>query len=422
MPRDADRIVSGFGALSEGLGRFGQQMREDEEKRLGRAEKMHQELRPLPPEQANIYQQLSSSGMGLQDMQQEFRQRRQAGEDPRAIAIDFKLRMQGRAQGPAAPGQNMFLGSPQQETPEPYPMGQGQRVNQMGGPVGGATTSLQRPPMMRDVASLGDLQDIASKQMAGQAAMSRAQGGMQDDAWREELARANLEARLRGLDLGAQRVQQGWGNLGMRGQEFGRRENLDYAKMAGEAPFVVPRLRTLIGQAPMRGPEAGDYIARRAADVLGGRLGGLVRIGADATLSQDERNFRREVAQVVQGYRRGEFGSQVTGLEMQVSDMLAGEQLSVDDTIAALQALEQLTSNRLSRAQATVPGAAARIESGTSAINRGGGPTISPLPSRQSSLPSLPSSAGSPGPGWVRQRNKTTGQERWFNPTTGESR
>src|SRR5688572_2823005 len=100
MARDADYIVGGFQGLGQSLQGVGQQMREDEEKRLGRAEKLHQELRPLPPEQAGAYQQLAGGvpGTDPQAMREEFLARRRAGEDPKRIAIEFKLRMQGRQQ------------------------------------------------------------------------------------------------------------------------------------------------------------------------------------------------------------------------------------------------------------------------------------------------------------------------------------
>jgi hypothetical protein len=398
MPRDVDYIIGGFNTLGSGLQGLAQQEEERRKEREGRAEKLHQELRPLPPEQADIYRELVT--------------RLKRGEDPQRVAIEVRARRQGllggggqmppnrmpNAQGPGGMSIPMMQPPDMTQEPEPYP-----EPAPMVGQMSQGTPPAQRTPTMRDLGSLQQLTTLANK------------GGLTaDDAWKEELARARLEesrlsrgqrrdlyelghgARVRGLDQRDRSLGQTDWALSQRAEEHDFREGMAYNKLAGDAPFVVQRLRTLVAQAPTRGPGAEDYIARQFGAVMGGRLGVLTSVVADAALTQDERNFRREVDQAVQGYRRGEFGSQVTGYEMAIVDVLAGKQLSIEDTIAALTALERLTNYRLGRAQETVPEAAQRIESGTEALNRQGGPRIAPLPAPLPNPSAAPQAAQSP--------------------------
>jgi hypothetical protein len=430
MARDVDYIIGGFQTLGSGLQGLAQQEEERRKEREARAEKLHQELRPLPAEQADIYRELVT--------------RLRRGEDPQRVAIEVRARRQGLlggggqmppnrmpdARGPGGMSIPMMRPPDVTQEPEPYPVpqgiGGGRFIPSDPGDVGAAyvtppgggrmpeSEAAARTPTMRDLASLQQLSTLHQR------------SGV-DDAWREEVARANLAARLRGLGLSEQRLelqdylgrgnldarqeglQQGWdrigiarGNLGERMQEGDLREGMAYNKLAGDAPYVVSSLRRLATQARDRAPGSGAYVAQRVGDILGGRAGAALRVATDASLTQDERNFRREVSLAVQSYRRSEFGSQMTGLEFELSQQLAGEQLTVEDTIAGLTALEQLAASRLTRAQQTVPEAAQRIEGGVESANRGGGPLVPQLSPRMQvppsggapSLSTLPASSG----------------------------
>lgn len=241
----------------------------------------------------------------------------------------------------------------------------------------------------------GDKLDIDQARLDAQLARDADMSG-----YRQELAammaakRAALPTQLaqrdRALDISG-------GNLGMRGQELslGQQrqnfaENKEYLKNTNETAWTIPAIDNILMKArttPGMVPPPEDYTKRRTAEMLskiplvGGMASAVMTRSADQDLTQQQRDFRRQVQLAITPFRKLIVGSQITEGEMGIINELAGGQLSIEDTIAGLAALRQMMGARQGRNVQAFPGAASRIG------NPSMGQTLPPLSSGQDNDP-----------------------------------
>lgn len=182
----------------------------------------------------------------------------------------------------------------------------------------------------------------------------------------QEMANAAMRINQAEQRLGISREQ-----LGLAGRRLGVQESQAYDKMVGETVWTVPALDNLISKVrtvPGVAPPESDYTMRRAAEIAGALpfgIGGpgknLLNRVADINLSQQQRDFRRQVSLALQPFRKLNVGTQITAGEFELINELAGQQLSIEDTIAGLAALRQSMNSKLQRAGAFYPGAASKV-------------------------------------------------------------
>jgi len=201
---------------------------------------------------------------------------------------------------------------------------------------------------------------------------------------RIKIAQDNLAARWAGIDVAR-------GNLEAREAE-------DYLRGTAETAWTVPAIDQIVATAktaPGVTPDQYDYITRRSANIasqipmVGKAIAAGLEVAADASLEQPQKDFRRQVSLAITPFRKLIVGSQITEGERMIIDMLSGQQLSIQDTIAGLMALRQMMAARQARYEAAYPKAAARIGAPTDVLP----PLSNPYPTGFESggrLPQLP--------------------------------
>lgn len=408
MPRPADYIIgagAGLGELSNSL--YGIQDRNQKDLEKRDAEASRQAL--ADPKIRGLLERVIN------------------GDDPEQVAMDHLVQEHLESQPSLT----------RQSTPGPFAAGydKGPDTGPMipySSPVTGGrpVTPGRRGPMLdtsslnktdpgiqnRDVDSLMKLGGMMQDERRNNAMMSYREGQLglgydrldllhQKNANTDDLRRAQadyLRAKLQNMPeqmaQAARRVQIAEANLGMRGQALqlqGRgldvKEAQAYDKMVGDVVWTVPAIDNLLMKArssPGMAPPDSDYTMRQAATIAEGLpfntgkpLKTLLNRIADSNLTQQQRDFRRQVSLALQPFRKLNVGTQITQGEFELINELAGQQLSIEDTVAGLAALRQSMNSRLQRGNRYFPNAAARNPD----INTGN--SLPPLSSGQANDP-----------------------------------
>lgn len=350
-----------------------------------------------------------------------FLKRVYAGEDPRAVAIEAKFAMSRHQPPQNLPDDGMQM-EPYPETPPAEASGmRGSMRSSMGSPspgnftgprefsseetvmapsappsprgsmplpsepsAGGEFYSQAQPPILnKDLPMLMQGAGLVQKDnkndlgylnyLLGRDRLSNNQNqfgrmevhrGIRDEATQANTAEIPVRRQQANERLGISRfnAQTGAGNLA-------ERQNQNYYKNTKDTATTIAQIDGLLGQLKTRpdiAPPSGDYRVRKEADILdsiyGGRpLAGTMRLVADAELTPDQRIVRRQARAIVMAYQHAMVGSQITGPEMELVNMIAGQQLSIDDTAAGLGALRQYMGALHKRAKYASPEAAGRI-------------------------------------------------------------
>lgn len=161
-----------------------------------------------------------------------------------------------------------------------------------------------------------------------------------------------------------------WAGVGVAQGNLATRQNEGYLKGTNDVAAPIAQIKGLLGawdSNPDLAIPSGDYRVRREAEivqqlpVLGKGLANMMRTVADSELTPEQRTIRRQAALAVASFQHMMVGSQITEGEMAMVNMLAGQQLSMEDTRAGLGALMQSMEARQNRYKAGYPDAAKRI-------------------------------------------------------------
>lgn len=297
------------------------------------------------------------------------------GGDPKQVAAALR----GGMQAPEMPS----------STP-PMPSGQQTAPNVSRTPVGTAAQAPKEPPLApfarRDAPTLMQLAQMTSKKdpMADALALERL--GLQRDALGErrrqfdeqsglrdarealarataegiperiELARKNYQARLRSLGISEERLGLGREQLALGQRRLLSGELEKVLRATSGARVAAETFETLLNRAkdPKNVPGEFDYDLRRSAQMLSALpfgAGKLFEEGlefvADDLLTPAQLSFRRQVALGMQDFIASNYGKTLTGNELKLARQLAGQQMSIKDTIAGLEALKTHMQNKI---------------------------------------------------------------------------
>lgn len=189
-----------------------------------------------------------------------------------------------------------------------------------------------------------------------QSMINQRDAGISNMPFKNQMAQGNLNARWAGVDVAR-------GNLATR-------QNEGYLKETADTAWTVPALDSILSTAqtnPGVAPDEFDYGTRKAAIIarqiplVGKAIGASMESIADTALTDQQRQFRSQVALAMARFQHLMVGSQITEGEQALIDKLAGQQLSIRDTVAALHALRMSMAAKQTRAKAAFPEAAGRI-------------------------------------------------------------
>jgi len=198
--------------------------------------------------------------------------------------------------------------------------------------------------------------EFEGMQPVRQSMINQRDAGISNMPFKNKIQEGNLNARWAGVDVAR-------GNLATR-------QNEGYLKETADTAWTVPALDNILSTAqtnPGVTPDEFDYGTRKAASVakaiplVGKAIGASMEGIADTALTDQQRQFRSQVALAMARFQHLMVGSQITEGEQALIDRLAGQQLSIRDTVAALHALRMSMAAKQTRAKAAFPEAAGRI-------------------------------------------------------------